>query len=64
MRLVAKKIFQNVLLVQDGILGIFQKLISMKNYDHQGFYLLNSLIENVPRFVHLAEKYFIFILFL
>lgn len=30
------------------ILGIFQKLISSKNMDHEGFHILNSIIENVP----------------
>merc|ERR1719336_3741745 len=31
-----------------GLLGIFQKLIASKNNDHEGFYLLQSMIENMP----------------
>uniref|UniRef100_A0A3P9LYL6 Exportin-2 n=1 Tax=Oryzias latipes TaxID=8090 RepID=A0A3P9LYL6_ORYLA len=31
-----------------GLLGVFQKLIASKANDHQGFYLLNSIIENMP----------------
>lgn len=30
------------------ILGIFQKLVSLKNHDHEGFHILNSIIENLP----------------
>lgn len=33
---------------QKGILGVFQKLIASKTHDHEGFYLLNSIIEFVP----------------
>ncbi|XP_043944905.1 exportin-2 [Protopterus annectens] len=31
-----------------GLLGVFQKLIASKANDHQGFYLLSSIIENMP----------------
>uniref|UniRef100_A0A8C0WJE0 Exportin-2 n=1 Tax=Castor canadensis TaxID=51338 RepID=A0A8C0WJE0_CASCN len=31
-----------------GLLGVFQKLIASKANDHQGFYLLNSIIEHLP----------------
>lgn len=31
----------------NGLLGIFQKLIASKANDHEGFYLLNSLVENM-----------------
>lgn len=33
---------------QPGLLGVFQKLIASKANDHQGFYLLNSIIEHLP----------------
>ncbi|XP_052777226.1 exportin-2-like [Mya arenaria] len=32
----------------NGLLGIFQKLIASKQNDHEGFYLMNSLIERMP----------------
>ncbi|GAB6029149.1 Exportin-2 [Chamberlinius hualienensis] len=32
----------------NALLGIFQKLISMKSYDHEGFYLLTTIIEKLP----------------
>ena len=31
-----------------GLLGVFQKLIASKNNDHEGFYLLQSMIEHMP----------------
>jgi exportin-2 (importin alpha re-exporter) len=31
-----------------GLLGIFQKLLASKSNDHQGFYLLNTMIEHMP----------------
>uniref|UniRef100_G3W7P8 Exportin-2 n=1 Tax=Sarcophilus harrisii TaxID=9305 RepID=G3W7P8_SARHA len=31
-----------------GLLGVFQKLIASKANDHQGFFLLNSIIEHMP----------------
>uniref|UniRef100_A0A8C8LWG6 Exportin-2 n=1 Tax=Oncorhynchus tshawytscha TaxID=74940 RepID=A0A8C8LWG6_ONCTS len=31
-----------------GLLGVFQKLIASKANDHQGFYLMNSIIEHMP----------------
>ncbi|KAL5021450.1 hypothetical protein ScPMuIL_000605 [Solemya velum] len=33
----------------NGLLGIFQKLIASKANDHEGFYLLNSIVEHMPR---------------
>lgn len=33
---------------QPGLLGVFQKLIASKANDHQGFYLLNSIVEYMP----------------
>ncbi|KAL4236748.1 Exportin-2 [Mactra antiquata] len=38
-----------------GLLGIFQKLIASKQNDHEGFYLLNCMVENMPR--ELLEPY-------
>ena len=32
----------------DALLGIFQKLIASKSNDHEGFYLLQSMIEHLP----------------
>ncbi|XP_046365033.2 exportin-2-like [Haliotis rufescens] len=32
----------------NGLLGIFQKLIASKTNDHQGFYLVNAIIEFMP----------------
>lgn len=37
-----------LLFLQPGLLGVFQKLIASKANDHQGFYLLNSIIEHMP----------------
>lgn len=31
-----------------GLLGIFQKLIASKQNDHEGFYLLNCMVEKMP----------------
>jgi len=31
-----------------GLLGVFQKLIASKNNDHEGFYLLQTMIEHLP----------------
>lgn len=31
-----------------GVLGVFQKLISSKAHDHEGFFILNSLLEYLP----------------
>uniref|UniRef100_A0A8C2DYI6 Exportin-2 n=1 Tax=Cyprinus carpio TaxID=7962 RepID=A0A8C2DYI6_CYPCA len=31
-----------------GLLGVFQNLIASKANDHQGFYLLNSIVEHMP----------------
>lgn len=32
-----------------GFLGVFQKLIASKSNDHEGFYLMQSLIQNIPK---------------
>ena len=29
----------------EGVLGVFQKLIASKAHDHEGFYILNSIVE-------------------
>ena len=31
-----------------GLLGVFQKLIASKTNDHEGFYLLQSMVEHLP----------------
>jgi len=31
-----------------GLLGVFQKLIASKTNDHEGFYLLQSMVEHMP----------------
>lgn len=36
-------------LFQNGLLGVFQKLIASKSNDHEGFYLLNSIIQHMPK---------------
>ncbi|KAH9496808.1 Exportin-2 [Bulinus truncatus] len=33
----------------NGLLGVFQKLIASKSHDHEGFYLLNYIIEFMPK---------------
>uniref|UniRef100_A0A8C2WKJ5 Exportin-2 n=1 Tax=Cyclopterus lumpus TaxID=8103 RepID=A0A8C2WKJ5_CYCLU len=45
-----------------GLLGVFQKLIASKANDHQGFYLLNSIIEHMPTESILQYRKQIFIL--
>ena len=30
------------------LLGVFQKLIASRTNDHEGFYLLGSIVEHVP----------------
>lgn len=30
-----------------AVLGVFQKLIASKAHDHEGFYILNTLIESL-----------------
>lgn len=32
-----------------GFLGVFQKLIASKTNDHEGFYLMQSLVQHVPK---------------
>lgn len=36
---------------QSGLLGVFQKLIASKTNDHEGFYILNTLVESVDQWV-------------
>ena len=31
-----------------GLLGVFQKLIASKVHDHEGFFILNSVVEFLP----------------
>ena len=31
-----------------GLLGVLQKLIASKTNDHEGFYLIQSIIEHIP----------------
>ena len=45
-----------------ALLGVFQKLIASKSNDHEGFYLLNSLIENVESAVLSSQLKNVFIL--
>ncbi|CAL1529016.1 unnamed protein product [Lymnaea stagnalis] len=33
----------------NGLLGVFQKLIASKSHDHEGFYLLNYIVEFMPK---------------
>ena len=33
----------------EALLGIFQKLVASKSNDHEGFYLLQSMVEFLPR---------------
>jgi len=30
------------------ILGVFQKLVASKSYDHEGFYILEAIVESIP----------------
>jgi len=46
----------------NALLGVFQKLIASKTSDHQGFYLLNSIIENLPTDLLSSQLKNIFIL--
>ncbi|KAI2659250.1 Exportin-2 [Labeo rohita] len=39
-----------------GLLGVFQKLIASKANDHQGFYLLNSIVEHMPPIHHPVQE--------
>ncbi|XP_071743151.1 exportin-2 isoform X2 [Lepeophtheirus salmonis] len=32
----------------EGLLGVFQKLIASKSTDHEGFYLVQSMVEHLP----------------
>lgn len=31
-----------------GVLGVFQKLVASKAHDHEGFYILNAIVESLP----------------
>lgn len=33
---------------QGGFLGVFQKLIASKANDHEGFYLIQNIIQHFP----------------
>lgn len=35
-----------------GLLGVFQKLIASKSNDHEGFYLLGSMVEHFEPWVN------------
>lgn len=35
------------LALPQAVLGVFQKLIASKAHDHEGFYILNTLIESL-----------------
>lgn len=37
-----------------SVLGVFQQLISSKAHDHEGFYLLRILAENIPKWVEIS----------
>eukprot|EP00894_Picocystis_sp_ML_P003591 jgi/Pico_ML_1/54108/g4531.t1 len=32
----------------EGVLGVFQKLIASRSHDHEGFFILNTLVEFLP----------------
>lgn len=36
------------MLFQGGFLGVFQKLIASKTNDHEGFHLMQSIIQYFP----------------
>jgi hypothetical protein len=38
----------SLFIFQSGLLGVFQKLIASKVNDHEGFYLLQYLVEHFP----------------
>ena len=31
-----------------AVLGVFQKLLSSKAHDHEGFYIVNAIVESLP----------------
>jgi exportin-2 (importin alpha re-exporter) len=31
-----------------SLLGVFQKLVSTRAHDHEGFFILNALVESLP----------------
>lgn len=48
----------------NGLLGVFQKLLASKTHDHEGFYILNSIIEFMPQsFVSQYTKQIFILLF-
>lgn len=47
-----------------SVLGVFQQLISSKAHDHEGFYLLRILAENIPNEIFQIHKKSIFIILL
>lgn len=52
-----------LLFLQPGLLGVFQKLIASKANDHQGFYLLNSIVEHMPPWVIITNSEIMFFFF-
>jgi exportin-2 (importin alpha re-exporter) len=34
--------------VSQNMLGVFQRLVATKAHDHEGFYILNALLESLP----------------
>ena len=42
-------IFYACLFYQEGLLGVFQKLIASKTNDNHGFDLLSTIIDKVPQ---------------
>ena len=40
-----------------GLLGVFQKLIASKSNDHEGFYLLGSMVEHFEPWVNTGIIY-------
>ena len=50
--------------LQNGLLGVFQKLLASKTHDHEGFYILNSIVEFMPQwdlFLYFLIKIIMFV---
>lgn len=43
-----KIIYFHIINFQNGLLGVFQKLIASKSQDQEGFRLLKTIIEHCP----------------
>lgn len=41
--------YNTCFMFQSGLLGVFQKMIASRANDHEGFYLMQSLIEHCPK---------------